>query len=291
MNDLFFDFHTHTLSPDYILPEAIGAITIPMGAPPGYDWKSLMTISGMTAKPAEYTDWLRAELPGVNARWYAETQRVNQILIEQKDDNVPFFYFVPWISLRTNIDAVRDEEWFQNSPIVKFIPVLDDIPWMMYNETTHTSELEPGRDSFAIEMHHIIAQLPQPAIMIHTGWGSAPAEYHNLIGNFPEKTFILAHLKEDDDSDNFERQSILNEFDNCFVEMSYLSSPKRITQYIKLGYEDRILFGSDYRTVDDAPTLRWMLDAVKLAPISDEARRKIRYENARMLLERLGIIS
>lgn len=281
---LIIDFHTHVLH-SWFSDLAIGterAITIPFEIPKGWTWRDMGVVAGMHSKPKKYLDWLINRLPLLNAEWYQQVQRINA---NTHNPHVPLI-FVPWISLTMNVEQIKKEEWFQKSQIVKFIPVFDDV-----HGTTIKDQAESSDDSFLLKMHRFVGQLPQKGIMIHTGWGSAPVYYNNLIGNYSDKIFILAHMKEDDDSDNIERQAIMTKYHNVYLEMSYLSSPKRLAQYVKKGWGDRILYGSDWRSSEDECTLKWTIDAVKLAPISNEDRNRIFYGNAVDLLHKIDTIS
>jgi len=130
----------------------------------------------------------------------------------------------------------------------------------------------------------IIGKLPHHIIMIHTGWDSSPSYYDNIIKHYPKKIFILAHMKEDNDSYNTNHIHILKKYNNVFIETSYLSSPKRITQYVNLGFENKLLFGSDFRGIDDEVSLKWFVNAIELTSISKEAKEKILLKNAQKLL-------
>jgi len=183
-----------------------------------------------------------------------------EIGIKYKDDNIIFAELASATERNSPFAVVGN--------IIKFIPVIDHFRYNLYY----------------FDLISAISSKPQNIVMIHTGWGSKVDRLGMVIKEFPEKTFVLAHMKEDDDEYNEDRKFMLDKFPNVYVEMSYLSSPKRLAQYVQMGFEDRILFGSDFRTMADEPTLQWMIDAVNVAQISQEQKEKILYKNAKKLL-------
>lgn len=260
------DFHTHVCYEkcynDIMHKKNITtAICIPFELPIEKSNKDLVQIAGMTPKPL----WCQTMLQFssfVNEQWYQSISNQSQ------------FIFVPWISILTDISKIKHTTWFQMSQIVKFIPVFD-----------HVESI----DIYVTKLSEMIEQLPQHIIMIHTGWGSSPRIWKSLIQNHPHKIFILAHLKEDTDDDNIARQEIMK-LPNVYFEISYLSSPKRIEQYVKVfRFGNKLLFGSDWRSNADTCTLNWFINAIKLCPISQSEREKIFYTNAHELLNSIGI--
>jgi hypothetical protein len=213
-------------------------------------WSQVMKMVGMKPKPAEFHNAILQRLPEINERAYKIVEK-NKSMI-----------FAEWVSpISTSLKTSQ-------ALIAKIIPPLDHIT-----------------DTYYAQIIQLIANLPHQIIMIHTGWGSRVNPLIEIIEKFPMKKFVLAHLKEDDDTENFDRIAIMKQFSNVYLEMSYLSSPKRLAQYVKMGFGDRILFGSDFRTLEDEPTLKWMINAVELADISNQDRERIWYSNADSLLK------
>jgi len=125
----------------------------------------------------------------------------------------------------------------------------------------------------------MISKIENKIIMIHTGWGSKVSNLLKIIKNNKNKIFVLAHMKEDFDFYNSDRKKALY-YENVYLEISYMSTPKRIRQYAELGYLDRILFGSDFRTFEDEITLKWYIYGIHSLGLSRSERDKIFYYNA-----------
>jgi predicted TIM-barrel fold metal-dependent hydrolase len=91
-------------------------------------------------------------------------------------------------------------------------------------------------------------------------------------------------IEDGDDTFNDARKSVMKRFDNVYLETSYCTSPKRIAQYVELGFGDRMLFGSDFRTMQDESSLEWFELAITVARIGDDAKKAILHDNAARLL-------
>lgn len=254
------DFHQHcVLSVDHIKDvmkrnNIEKSIQMPLDFG-GMPWQEAVKHAGMNLKSKKYITQVLHQLPNINQKAF------------NKVKGHDCFEFVPWISILTEIDEVSKFDWFKHSCIIKIIPVFDDVD-----------------ENYVLKLHDLIENLPQHIVMIHTGWQSSPGLYNKLIAHYPDKIFILAHMKEDDDSDNADRIAIIKKYENAYLELSYLSSPKRLKQYVSYGFEDQILFGSDFRTLGDEISLKWFLNAVTLCNFSEEITRKILYRNAKKLL-------
>lgn len=124
-------------------------------------------------------------------------------------------------------------------------------------------------------------------VMIHTGWKSPVLPwglFSYLESDTPQKSVILAHMKEDTDTMNQARIALLEQYDNIYVETSYCPHPKRIMQYVNKGFGDRMLFGTDFRTEDDEQTVRYYKHLIREADISENVKKDIFSGNAKTLL-------
>lgn len=254
------DFHWHLVESLKIIQEIMKKFQIEriIGIPldlGNLSWSQVMKMVGMKPKSLEFQNAILKRLPEINQKAYNSIKHENTMI------------FAEWVS------PIAPRNLNSQAMIAKIIPPFD-----------HISE------NYYSQLLQLISNLNHPIIMIHTGWGSQVEPLNGIIEKFPKKRFVLAHLKEDDDNANFDRIAVMKRFSNVYLEMSYLSSPKRLGQYVKMGFVDRILFGSDFRTQEDEPTLKWMINAVELADISNQDREKIWYTNADSLLKEWSIV-
>jgi len=84
-------------------------------------------------------------------------------------------------------------------------------------------------------------------LYIHTGGkpNCHSSRFERLIERYPQQLFILCHCRPFDETTN-----LLGKYENCWVDTAFLPFEK-IKYLVFQGYEDRILFGSDY------PINRW----------------------------------
>jgi predicted TIM-barrel fold metal-dependent hydrolase len=142
-------------------------------------------------------------------------------------------------------------------------------------------------DRYYGDMMTIISAIQPRIVMIHTGWGSRVEPLEEVINHFSKIKFILVHMKEDDDSYNAERIHAMSACDNSLVETSYAPHPKRISQYVRMGFGKRMLFGTDFRVLSDEQTLRYYKHLITEADISNHAKKDILYDNACNLLHEI----
>lgn len=115
-------------------------------------------------------------------------------------------------------------------------------------------------------------------VLIHTGWG----EYgeirfiKKLAEDFQDLKIVIGHMIEYQDI-----FTIVPTLENVSVETSYSSHPRRITQAVKALGADRVIFGSDM----PLGVAGFELLKVTMAPISDESKEKILFQNASRLLK------
>jgi predicted TIM-barrel fold metal-dependent hydrolase len=100
-----------------------------------------------------------------------------------------------------------------------------------------------------IKMERIInyAELIGLSIMIHTG-GKKVSEAYNyakLCKKFPNVKFILAHGRPIEHAIR-----LLTELDNTYVDTAFMSY-EDINLLITCGFENKILFGSDYPVIQN----------------------------------------
>ena len=79
-------------------------------------------------------------------------------------------------------------------------------------------------------------------IIFHTGedFNCNAGNFENIIKQNPQQQFILAHSKP-----IIETQRLLHQYSNVLCDTSFQLS-NNITQLVKIGLENRILWGSDY---------------------------------------------
>lgn len=265
------DFHQHLSSkisvPDlgHILDE-VGverSVVMPYSFGGLYTWEILLEVVGMNEKPEKYVSAVVKRLPAIN-------QTTHQSIKHEKR-----FVFVPWISvINKGSDVVP-----ATSPIVKVIPIFDQVPSLR---------------EYYTDMAAVLSTVQAQVVMIHSGWGALldNEQYplvRKLIAGLPEKRVVICHMKEDTDAYNFNRIKLLKEFENVYIETSYCPSPHRIQQYVELGFGDRMLFGSDFRTRIHVQTLRWFIAMITLCEIREASKRAILYGNAKKLLDGVGL--
>lgn len=265
---MIIDFHQHLvlnpleLKKIMLKNRIVKAITMPFDLL-GFDWKYLVSqnIIGMSPKSTKYVIQLLSQLWNIN-------KKTCQLI--KQDLN---FVFVPWLSVLNEGQDIYP----QDAKIVKFIPILDDV--------TH---------DYWRNVSAIVKSIEAKIIMFHTGWGAMLSDdqihgVSDFIAELSDKIIILAHMKEDTDEYNKNRVELLEKFDNVYCETSYAAGPHRIKQYIDNGYENRLLFGSDFRFREHVPFLKWQIQMIELAEINESMKHKIFYENAKQLLKRGGI--
>jgi hypothetical protein len=266
------DFHQHAILSPVEMEKIMDkhdiekSVVIPLdfGELGAKGWNGILSNAGMKPKSTIYENEVLMKLASVNRATHEKFKGNGR------------FVFAPWESACVDFPSSGLDPSRDGVKVVKFIPVLDDV-WIAYYKQMQ-KKLE--------------TEIKQPIVMIHTGWGSRIEPLVPVIESFPDRTFVLAHMIEDgDDSFNTARQDVMNKFDNVYLETSYCSSPKRISQYVEKGYGDRMLFGSDFRTMQDESSLEWFEMAVMLARIDDVAKENILYNNANQLLHRFNIKS
>ncbi len=106
--------------------------------------------------------------------------------------------------------------------------------------------------------------------------------FREPVQSQPETIFILAH-----GGIHFYRELIelARKNINVYIELSG-QPPGHIREMMDAGLEDRMLFGSDWPYYIESLPLAKVLLATEDAP---DVRRKILYDNARLLLNRIGV--
>lgn len=127
-------------------------------------------------------------------------------------------------------------------------------------------------------------------LLIHTGYDiiCRSDKYEKEIASNPDVMFILAHGRPLDAS-----LTILKSYPNVYVDTAFMS-PEDIVKLVKLGYENRILWGSDfpiyiiyYPKINPIYYYRHRLNYIKKR-IDSSAFAKITYRNA-VNLFKIGI--
>lgn len=87
-------------------------------------------------------------------------------------------------------------------------------------------------------------------LLIHTGENSnsSSLRFETIIKRYNKLSFILCHGRPFN-----ETITLLKQYDNVYIDTAFISMEK-LDAYIKHGFEDKILFGSDY------PINRWFFD-------------------------------
>lgn len=142
----------------------------------------------------------------------------------------------------------------------------------------------------ALEAIYATAQKLRLPVMVHTGTSifpgarnayADPIHLDDVGIDFPELTVILAH----GGRPLWMRTAVflLRRFPNFWMDISSIP-PKRLLEYFP-GLErisDRVLFGSDW-PAPGVPGMRKNAELVASLPLSEEAKRKILYDNAARL--------
>lgn len=232
---------------------------------------------GMKKKSKNYIDAVLKPLNHLNNELIRYVNNFNNIEpSDPSDGEKPKCRFVPvpWIPLGLKeLEIPKTPDGFL--PIVKFIPIFDNVK----DNRNYWNKMDTS-----INLTHA------DIITIHTGWGSPILPLLEIIKNHPDVIFVLMHMKEDFDQDNIDRKTIMKECDNVYLETSYVPHSKRIYQYVRDGFGDRLLFGSDYRTSDDLQSLRGFVQVIKESDITHEDMDNILYNNAYHLLKSIGVL-
>ncbi len=203
-------------------------------------------------KGKRYINGFLKKLDRINDELFYQIKGVNKMV------------FTPWLSPECdNLDS------FLNALVVKFVPIFDNFT------SDYFDRIKPLVNE-AISNGSMI--------MIHTGWGAPVKPIGDLAAEFPDGKFIIAHMKEDDDSYAVDRLNVLKNYKNVFCEISYFPHPKRISQYVSNGLVNQLLFGSDFRKLADKQTIKGFRAMLMQADISDADKERILYFNAEQLL-------
>lgn len=230
----------------------------------GLSWDTVLTEATCAPKSAEFRTRYLDALLTINARTHRRYHEISEIT------------FVPILSPWLSMDALQKEPWFTDARILKIIPIFDHVTDAYFTE----------------RLPHFLDGCPQSIIMIHTGWGAPILPLEPLIQRYSKKHFVIAYMKEDTDAMNHARIRLLQTYSNVSMELSSLSSPKRLHQYVHdYHFADRILFGSDLRTDADAVSFQWFSNAVTLCNFSAEVTAKIFYRNAQQLMQKYHVPS
>jgi len=256
------DFHQHLAEPSYILTNVMVRYGIERSIVMPYELGSSKANQLLheemlnKRKSLTYMNTILKRLGDIN-------EDVHDIV-----DGDSRFVYASWISPHCKKNYVPS-----SVKIVKIIPVLDHVEWSYFHK-----------------LYDLLSNTPQPIVMIHTGWGAMldtdqVSSLIMLLNHFKDKTFVLAHMKEDTDEYNMNRKRLLGKFENVYCETSYGAGPHRIKQYVDLGFGDRLLFGSDFRFRYHEPTLKWFIHMIELADISESEKDAIFHGNATRLLD------
>lgn len=259
---MIFDFHTHLAlkKADYLdclkKSGVNKAVVIPFSFA-GYNIFNVYKLSLKKQKPKEYIDNVLKKLVDINSEFLDKTNYINK---EERR-----VYPAPWISPECEgIEEVINDDRVK---IIKFIPVMDNVTSDYYKR------IEPLVKE-AVGLNKIV--------MVHTGWGAPVKPVADLAKSNSKGTFVIAHAKEDDDTYKEARVKALN-LDNVYLELSFIPHAKRVSQYVKLGFVDKLLFGSDLITESDVQSVKGYISVINCAEITGSDKRKIFYKNAEKL--------
>ena len=123
-------------------------------------------------------------------------------------------------------------------------------------------------------------------VMIHTGFRE-PARVDYVVGlaeTYPEGTFISAHMSEEYGlNKRFSHINAAKSHPNLYLECSYISSIRRLSEAVSILGDDRILFGSDFPLWHS--NIEYSKTVVAQAPISPESKQNILGLNFKRLLK------
>jgi len=202
-------------------------------------------------KSSEFVNGFLKRLDIINEKLLDSVKGINKIV------------FTPWLSpMCDNLDS------FTGARVVKFVPVFDNFT-----------------PDYFIRIKPLVSDSVSNGaiVMIHTGWGVPVKPIAKLASEFPDGKFVIAHMKEDSDLYAKDRLEALS-LSNVYCEASYLPHPKRISQYVSAGLGKKLLFGSDFRKLDDEQTIRGYKAMLMESDISIEKKYDILFNNALGLL-------
>jgi len=228
----------------------------------GYSWDQVISFVGMKSKPKEYIENVLTKTIFINN----DAQLNGEPTLDDR------FEFIPFISVCSPELSFEEDNPYRNNLIVKIIPPFDDVTNDYWKKVIEIVERFSKRTIF----------------MIHTGWGCKPKHLKELIETYPDRKFIMAHMRDELDSDKYDRIMIMKSSSNVYSETSYCEHPLRIEEFVEKGFEDRLLFGSDFRVEKHISLIKHFSNCVSYARITDGQKKKIFYDNAAELIKGLS---
>jgi len=115
-------------------------------------------------------------------------------------------------------------------------------------------------------------------VLTHTGWGSLGSVnlVDKLANRYPKAKIVIAHMIEPTCVD------VAKKNENVFIETSYATHPRRITQAIKAIGADKLIYGSDFPM---GGGMEFEISKIMLAKINKEEKERILFRNAIELLK------
>jgi predicted TIM-barrel fold metal-dependent hydrolase len=109
----------------------------------------------------------------------------------------------------------------------------------------------------------------------------SPRAIGELAGRYTGVTFVMGHAAITEDQRAISIEAALGR-PNVYVDLAYQEDPVTVETFVRALGAERVLFGSDCPFRDPAVTIR----SVEQARISVDAKERILYANAAMLLSR-----
>ncbi|MDP4120073.1 MAG: TatD family hydrolase [Bacillota bacterium] len=168
------------------------------------------------------------------------------------------------------------------TPDKEFISLISENRDVIYGLKFHPFHSATTFDDPKTEAFIKIAQEFRLPILIHTASDtcSAPICVYNMAKKYPDVNFVMGHMGLG--TDNEEAMKLIIQLPNLFGDTCWVE-PKKTLKLIQMGYEDKIMFGTD-NTIDGLDTLnheyyREYLSNFKNL-VSEAAYKKLTYENA-----------
>ncbi len=265
---MIFNAHTH-----YILPGNSCWISDYRRITHGF-WKQQLIDNGVVGALAMYCP---PTLPFPKTNLFEENKEIWKAL--KKDDSliwVPFAMLSPSQNTPEQLKSLVKNHGFKG---LKLISVFDNKAY------------DPKRDGDLLMM---AKELKIPT-MIHSGWREVAGleKIKKNIEAFPDQTYVIAHMRPNEKGCPKAHLRLLKDFMErdikVFGELSYVDHPNRVFDAVQMSLENRLLWGDD---------LPWggantytNLAKVVCAPINQESKNKILYENAVKLFKLEKVLS
>jgi uncharacterized protein len=118
-------------------------------------------------------------------------------------------------------------------------------------------------------------------VMMHSGFGmnATLKGIEKIVSKFESLPIIIAHMREDDTAcPRNGHIELLRKHNNVYLDTSYAMHTDRIKQLEDEGFIDRVFWADDFPF--GGANILWNSRRVSDAPITDESKRRLYFENA-----------